>query len=802
MLRNYFITAIRNIFRQKAYSLINVTGLAIGIVSCLFIVLYIFDEFSYDRFHERGDRIYRLFFDYTSPNGETFSHAIGPYRLADELNERYPEIEEAVRLSFPYPMPVSFGEIEFMEDNIMLADPNIFELFSFDVLRGDPETALTEPFTCVISDVMAEKFFGEADPVGKAITMPTSDGEGDLRITGVFRTYPANSHIHPDMLVSMSTAEYLYNDRQKLNWGEGTVAYYLLLSGSSDKDSLEARFPDLIREVFSEEATESIHYWLQPLYDTHLKSKLRFDFEPSGNITSVYVFAVAALFLLLIASINYMNLATARSVRRAREVGLRKVVGGQRNQLIWQFLAESVSLVFVAMLLAIALGNLLLPYFNNISGKEFDPGIFIQWKVLAGLFVTALCIGILAGFYPSFVLSGFSPMKVLFGETKTGRGGYTLRKILVVLQFSISIALIISTLVIFSQWRLLNNKALGINPENVVLIPRPETGYYTFKQEILKNPMVNSVTCSNKKPSQGLTSNLGYKAEGLPEDAGKSIKIVTVDFDFFETLENQIIQGRSFSESYAMDSVTSFILNETAVKDIGWEEPIGKWFETSTLDPATNNWKTRRGTVVGVAEDFHFESVHNTIQPVCFFVDKYWVYWMSVRLNGDDIPQTIAFLEAEYEKLNTGYPFEYSFYKDEIEALYAEERSFFSLFIIFALLAIFIASLGILGLASFSAEQRTREIGIRKVSGSSVGGIILLITNEFSVLVLISNLIAWPVAWYFMRNWLTDFAIRIKLGLPLFIYSALIALIIAILTVSYQGWLAATRNPVDALRHD
>ena len=802
MFRNYLKTAIRNIFRQKAYSLINVTGLAIGIVSCLFIVLYILDEFSYDRFHERGDRIYRMFFDYTSPNGETFSHAIGPYRLADELNERYPEIEEVVRLSFPYPQPVSFGEIEFMAENIMLADPNIFDLFSFEVLRGDPATALTEPFTCVISDVMAGKFFGEIDPVGKVLTIPTSEGEGDLRITGVFQAYPANSHIHPDMLVSMSTAEYIYNDRQKLKWGEGMVAYYLLLSGSSSKESLDASFVNLVKEVFSEEAAETIRYWLQPLYDTHLKSKLRFDFEPSGNITTVYVFAVVALFLLLIASINYMNLATARSARRAREVGLRKVVGGQRNQLIGQFLAESVSLVFVAMVLAISIGQLLLPYFNNISGKEFDPGVLTQWKVLGGLLVTTLGIGILAGFYPSFVLSGFSPMKVLFGDTKTSRGGYTLRKILVVLQFSISIALIISTLVIFSQWRLLSNKQLGINPENVVLIPRPETGYYTFKQEILKNPMINNVTCSNKKPCAGLTSNLGFKAEGLPEDAGKSIKIVTVDFDFFETLENRILQGRSFSEIYAMDSVSAFILNETAVKEIGWEEPIGKWFETSTLDPATNNWKTRRGMVVGVAEDFHFESVHNTIQPICFFVDKFWVSWMSIRINDENIPQTIAFLEAEYTKLNTGYPFEYSFYKDEIEALYEEERSFFRLFIIFALLAIFIASLGILGLASYSAEQRTREIGIRKVAGSSVGRIILLITNEFSVLVLIANLIAWPLAWYFMRNWLTDFPFRIKLGLPLFIYSALIALIIAILTVSYQGWQAATKNPVDALRHD
>jgi putative ABC transport system permease protein len=802
MFHNYLLIALRNIFRQKGYSLINISGLAIGIVSCLFIVLYIVDEFEYDRFHVKGDRIYRLFFDYTSPNGETFSHAIGPYRLADELEARYPEIEEAVRISYPSPQLVRFGEIEFQEDNLMLADPNIFNLFSFNILRGDPATALTEPFTGVISDEVASKFFGKIDPLGKALKLPTPGGEVDLRITGVFHTFPANSHIHPEILVSMSTADYVFNDRQKLNWGEGTVAYYLLLPGNNAKDSLEAKFPKLVEELFDVDASETIRYWLQPLFDTHLKTSLRFDFEPPGNITTVYVFAVIALFLLIIAVINYMNLATARSARRAREVGLRKVVGGQRNQLIGQFLVESVSLVFLAMVFAVFLGQLLLPYFNNISGKEFDSGVFMQWKVLVTLFTATFVIGILAGFYPSFVLSGFSPLKVLFGNINTKRGGFTLRRILVVLQFSISIALIISTLVIFSQWKLLSSKNLGINPENVVIIPRPSSGYETFKQEVLKNPRIINVTSSNKKPTAGLTSNLEFKAEGLPEDEGKSIKIVTVDFDFFETLENQIVKGRGFSEMYSMDSVSTFILNETAVRDIGWEEPVGKWFETSTLDPETNNWRVRRGIVVGVAEDFHFESVHNTIQPICFFVDKFWVSWMSVKITPDNIPTSIALLEQEYRKIDPESSFEYSFYEDEIESLYDSERSFLRLFVIFALLAIFIASLGIFGLASFSVEQRTREIGIRKVAGSSVGRIILLITNEFSLLVLIANLIAWPVAWYFMRNWLMDFPYRITIGIPLFLISALLALLIALITVTYQGWRAATRNPVDSLRYE
>jgi putative ABC transport system permease protein len=700
-------------------------------------------------------------------------------------------------------MPLRYGEIEFVEDNVMLADSNVFEVFSFEILGGDPATALIEPFTCAVSDEVSQKFFGQDDPVGKSLQVMSALGESEARITGVFRTFPHNSHIKPDVLVSMSTAEYIFNDRQKYNWGEGTVAYYVLLPENHSKNNLEAKFPELIVEIFNdEEASDFVHYWLQPLFDTYLKSNLRFDFEPHGNLTTVYVFTIVALFILIIATINYMNLATARSARRAREVGLRKLVGGEKRQLIRQFLTESVSLVFVAMVLAIILALLLLPFFNTISGKSFEASLFLNWKVILAILLAILLIGILAGSYPSFVLSSFKPIRVLYGEPTSVRGGFTLRRILVVLQFSISIALIISTMVVYAQWNHLNNKDLGINPENVVLLPRPDNGYETFKQEVLKNPQVFHVTSSNKRPAGRLTSNLGYTAEGLPEDAGKSIKIVTVDFDFFETLENRILEGRSFSKEFGMDSVSTFILNETAVKDIGWVDPIGKWFQTSTLDPETNNWKTRRGIVVGVAEDFHFESVHNTIQPVCFFVDNFWINWMSVKVGDADITGTLDFLESEYRKVDPESQFDYSFYEDEIESLYIAERRFLRLFIIFALLAIIIASLGILGLASFSVEQRTREIGIRKVSGSSAGRIILLISNEFSILVLLANLVAWPAAWYFMRQWLMDFPYRINLGIHLFLISAVLALLIAMLTVFFQGWRAANLNPADALRYE
>jgi len=803
MLRNYLRIALRNIARQKGYAVINISGLAIGIMSCLLIMLYVTDELSYDRFHEKGDRIYRLFFRYTSPNGEAFNHAIGPYRLADELNERYPEIEEAVRLSFTQPMELRKGEIEFVEDNVMLADSNIFRLFTIKLLAGDPASALTDPFTCVVSDVVAHKFFGDENPVGRSIQIDTGEGEAELQINGVFSEFPHNSHVRPDVLVAMSSARYIFNGRQLNNWGEGSVAYYVLLPEGFGKTSLEEKFPALINEIMGDpEASEYVKFWLQPLHDTYLKSDLRFDFEPHGDMTTVLIFAAVALFILIIATINYMNLATARSARRAREVGLRKLAGSQRNQLIRQFLTESVIMVFFAMILALILAYFLLPLFNNISGKSFEPGILLSWKTILLLLGGTLIIGVLSGFYPSFVLSSFRPVKVLYRDTGGSKSGFTLRKILVVLQFSISIALIISTLVIYAQWKHLNNMDLGINTENILIAPRPSSGYETFKQEALKNPQVRYVTSSNKRPTGRLSSNLSFTAEGIPEDQGKSIKIVTVDFDFFETLQNRIVKGRSFSKNFSMDSVSSFILNETAVKDIGWDDPIGKWFQTSTLDPETNDWKTRRGLVVGVAEDFHFESVRNTIQPMCFFVDNYWINWMSIKLSGDDIASTVDFLEQKYLEADPEGRFDYSFYQDDIEGLYTDEARFFRLFIIFAALAIVIASLGILGLASYSVEQRTREIGIRKVSGASENRIIALISREFSLLVLIANLLAWPAAWYFMRNWLMDFPFRIHLGIHYFLLAALIAWLIAMVTVYFQGRKAALMNPTDAIRYE
>lgn len=803
MLKNYLITALRNLYRQKFHTLINVAGLAIGMVSCLLILMYIRDELSYDRFQKNGRNIYRLAIEYGSPNGERFSHGIGPYKLAPILLDEYPGIRAMIRISEPYPTRLKSGKKEFVEDKVVLADSNIFDVFTFDFLQGDPATALDEPFTAVISDALAKRFFGTANPLDSSLIISLPQGEKPIRITGEFRELPRNSHFHFDMLVSMPTARYVFNDRMLYNFSEGSVYNYLLLPDGVDYRDLEKKFPDFLRKTYGENASDYVRYWLQPLFDIHLRSHLRGEFEPNGDVTHVYVFSIVALFILLIAAINYMNLATARSARRAREVGLRKVMGGQKKQLVFQFIGESFLLSFIAMWIAVILSQFFLPLFNNLSGKQLDISILNDWKALTGLLAASLVIGVAAGSYPAFFLSSFRPMRVLAGNLSAGKGNLGLRKALVIVQFGISTGLIICTLVVYSQWHYLSNKKLGINPENVVIIPRPRTAdFLHFKEEVLKNPKVINVTASNKKPTRRLSSNLDFRAEGMNDEESPSIKIVTVDFDFFETLGDKIVKGRSFSTDYASDSVSSFILNEAAVKEIGWEDPIGKWFETSTLDPKTDNWKKRRGIVVGVARNFNFESLHNTIQPVCFFVDRYWSNWMSVRISSDDMPGTLAYLKKNYESLGKDYNWDYSFYDQDIRALYSSEHKFFRLIIVFSLLAIFIACLGVFGLASFTAEQRTREIGIRKILGASVNQIILLITNEFTLLVLIADVIAIPPALLLMRKWLTDYPYRIELSAWYFVLAAAIALSIALLTAGFQAVRAATSNPADALRYE
>lgn len=803
MFKNYFIIAIRNLIRQKGYFFINLLGLTIGLTACLLITFYVIDELSYDKFHEKGDRIYRVGYQYKAPSGDIHQTPMTEYRLKESFKSYFNQIEEFVRIGMPGSFYIEYEDKKFYQEKVSLVDENFFDVFTYEWVAGDKETALEEPFTGVITESVAKKFFGNTSPLGKRIRVYHETGEAEMTITGVIKDMPENAHFHLSIIGSMKTGKYVYNDMVLNYWGELSQFSYILLPEKVSIESLKKLSKNYIKQTFGANgAWSDADLLFQPLYDIHLKSNTRFEIETNGNLRNVIIFSIIALFILLIATINYMNLATARSTKRAMEVGIRKILGAGRKNLIFQFIGEAIIISFIAIWLSVALADLLLPKFNQLAGKEINIDWMNNLWIILLTIIIAVLIGIIAGSYPAFVLSSFKPLKVLKEKIKFSSSNSFLRKILVVLQFTISVTLIICTLVVFIQWRYMQNKPLGIDPSNIIMIRNPGVEQYqTFKQELLKNPDILSVTGSNKRPTHKLSSNMSYKAENV-DSKDKSIKLVTVDYDFFETLGNEIIQGRSFSKSISSDEHSSFIINETAMKEFGWEKAVGKTFETYTIDSSGNNWLPRKGQIVGVAKDFHFESVHNKIAPMVFFIDHNWSDWISIKISSTNTPNTLNHIKKVWDTMNTERYFNPVFYDESIDALYRSEKRFFTLFIIFSILAISIACLGIFGLASFTAEQRTKEIGIRKVMGASVSGIISLINKEFIKLVILSNLIAWPVAWYFMRNWLNNYTYRIDLTLWPFVISGFIAISIALISVSYQALKASRTNPVNALRYE
>ncbi len=801
MIRNYFLLAIRNITRQKGYSLINILGLAIGLAACLFIVLFILDEFKYDKHHEKGDRIYRMVVSYKSETGENFDIPIQSYRLRESLQLEFPEMEKVTRVTMPYDLEAKYENTD-QRLEVSAVDDDYMDMFNLAMVHGDKNTALDASNGIILSRTSAERFFGDENPMEKMITLVTPMGNFPVQITGVFEDFPRTSHIHLDALFSTRVTDDIYNERQLRNWGEGTCYVYALLKEGSDPGQIESRMGDFVEKARGEGSSEGVGYYLQPLYDIHLRSHLRYEAEANGDIRYVYIFGIVALFILLIAAFNYMNLSTSRAIKRSREVGIRKLNGATRGQLIFQFSGEAVLFSFVSMWIALLLAELLMPYFNNLSGKELGIGLLNDWKVSAILVFVAVVIGFLAGLYPSFFLSRFKPVNALSGNVKVSTSNSLLRKVLVVVQFSISIFLIFSTLVIYFQYRNMRNARLGIDPSNVVITSVPNENWRTLKQELQKDPRVVSASALNKKPTRELSSNLSFKAEGLDENENMSIKIVTVDWDFFETIGNRIVEGRSFDRSYPSDERDAFIINESAKEYIGWDNAVGKWFETLTLDSAGVNWVERKGKVIGVAEDYYFESLHNEIRPVVYFIQENWINWMIIRINPEEIQSTLSFINDTWTGFNTVEEFQFSFYEEDIENLYRAEKRFFTIFITFAILAIFIASLGMLGLVSFTTEQRTKEIGIRKTLGASTRKVIANLTSDFLKLILISNLIAWPVAWFFMRQWLQDFPNRIEPGILFFIVSGLLAIVIALLTTLYHAYRAASLNPVKSLKYE
>lgn len=810
MLRNYLIIALRNLWRHKGYTFINVSGLSVGLACCALIVLYVQDEWSYDRYHTQADHIYRM----VEIIGTAEEAASVPFPVGPTLVEDYPDVvRQATRfynmqapvLSLAY-LPETGQPRSFNERRFFFTDPSIFEVFDFVLVQGDPATALAQPHSIVLTETAARKYFGETNPLGKALVF---EGEHTLTVRGVLEDVPANSHFHFDMLASFSTLESVYADNPALleGWAWNPVWTYLLLHEKADPATLEAQFPGFVDQYFHPAIKDMISLYLQPLTDIHLYSQLDFELGPNSDIAYVYIFSAIAVFILLIACINFMNLATARSVKRAQEVGVRKALGAHRLQLMKQFLGESLLTTVLAAAIAIPLLYALLPVLNDIAGKALTLHLSEHAWLFGLLFGVSVLVGLLSGLYPALFLSSFQPTEVLKSQVRLGRASLAvwLRKGLVVTQFAISIALLVCTAIVYQHLSFLRDARLGFDESQVLMVTLPQSGfldnYATLKNEWTANNQVQEVTITQNILGSNHDS-CPLRPEGF--DTLQQIKCTRVHDDFVDTFGMHLLAGRDFSVDFPADPGTTLILNESAVNMLDWGDPedaIGKRFLTQDGNP----W----GTVVGVTRDYHFASLHHSIDP--FIALRLpsnplplglFSRYVAIRISTESVPETIAHLQQAWQTLLPTAPFDFVFLDQDLEQLYRAEETLGQTASAFSILAILIACLGLFGLASFMTEQRTREIGIRKVLGASTSSVVTLLSKEFVQLVLLSMLVGWPLAYIALDWWLQSFAFRPDLPLAPFALAGVLALLIALGTVSFQSIKAARTNPVQSLRHE
>ena len=792
MLKNLIKTAIRNIFKDFGYSSLNILGLTLGIASALFLIIYISNELSYDRYHEKSDRIYRVA-SYIEETDDNFTWIFAQVPFGPQVVEDYPEVEHSVRFIDVGRELFKYEDKEFYEESFFFVDSNVFDVFSYEFIKGNPEGSLLEPNTIVITETVAAKYFGKEDPINKSLV----NGDDAYKVTGVIKDVPYNSHFRFDGLLSRSSLPQDFRN----SWGNFGVFTYLLLPENVDYKQFEAKIQEMydkyMAEIF-ERMGITIEYILQPITDIHLTSTNPQEPEPTGSIAYVYIFAIVALFLILIAAMNYMNLATARSTKRAREVGLRKVVGSHRGSLIMQFLTESVVLTIISLVLSIVLFILLLPYFNQLAGKSFDLSVLFSSVIVTSIIGVIVVVGILGGSYPAFYLSRFNPVSVLKGEITKGSSGGAFRKVLVVIQFTISVAMIVSTLVVFKQLNYLKTKDLGYDMENVISLEfstrEMVNKYPVLKQALLENPNIQYVSSTGTRVGEG-SGKIILNVETDDGMQQKGINLAGIDHDFIETLGIEMIKGRDFQEDMPSDTLLGVIVNETMAKRLKWTEPLGKKVELQ----GRNDQDFLRATVVGVMKDFHQTGMYNEIQTILYFyrINNRLVY---AKLNNNDVQGTIRYIEQRWNEIFPNEPFEYSFLSDRFSEQFGADEKRGFIFTLFTVLAILIACLGLLGLASYTVEQRTKEIGIRKVVGASEGSVVKLISREFLILVFISIVIAFPLTFYFMRDWLQQFVFRTNLGLFVFILAGIITVAITFITISFQAWKAANTNPAESLR--
>ncbi|MCP4312661.1 MAG: FtsX-like permease family protein [Bacteroidetes bacterium] len=806
MLLNYLIIAFRNALRNRVYSLINLLGLAIGIASSVIILLFVLDELSYDRHNEHFGDIYRICIR-GKIQGNEIAAALSNAPMGATLKSDYPEVEESARLyTFDGDPVVRYGDKVFIEEDFYYADSTFFNVFTAPVVFGDPKGLLNRPNTMVLTEEIARKYFGDEDPVGKLLTV--GERETEYEISGVVKAFPENSHFRFNMLGSM-TSIYIADVTRWLGNNNFT---YIRLREKADPEEVESQFPSLVAQHMGTELEEILGltieeffaagntygYYLQPLKEIHLESDLQFEINPGGSKSSVIIFSVIAIFLIIIASINFMNLATARGAKRATEVGIRKVAGADKQRLISQFLAESFLVTIVALILAIVLVELFLPGFNKLSGKSLELDSIRPWHLCTGLLLIGLFVGFASGSYPAFFLSSFKPVDVLKSGAMRGIRGAGLRKVLVTLQFVITIVLFICTLIVNGQMKYIQVKDLGFEKENLVIIDRTyvlDNQTEAFRQELLKNPSILQATYSSAVPG-GLIGDNAYLPEGAGSDETHAINNMWTDWHFKETYRLELIEGRWFQEGNPTDS-TALILNESAVKALSFEDPLSKRLYTQFGDDVESP-----NQIIGVIKDFHFQSLHQEVRPLVLqFIDNNQ-FQLSVRISGRETAKTLEYIQKTWTSFKEQQPIHMTFLEEDLAELYNNDEKAATVFSIFSVLAIFIAALGLLGLASFSAAQRTKEVGIRKAMGASIPGVLFTLSQEFIWLILIATLAAWPLGYFIMKGWLQDFPVRVPIEPQVFIISSLLAFFIAAATVLLRVYQAASMNPVSSLRYE
>ena len=808
MIKNYLKIAFRNLTRYKFISFINLFGLTVGLTCCFLILAYILHELSYDKYQPNADRIYRVTRSFNNPqtgalslNLSTVAPPFGPL-----LQNDFKEIESMTRFISNGTTSVKYDEKMLNEQNVYFADDKFFDFFHADVLKGNPKKALADPYSIMMTDEMAKKYFGNEDPVNKVIRINLGN-YFDFKVTGIYKPFPSNTHFHPDMMLSFNTLNdtLIYGaENLRTNFGNNSFFTYIRLPKNYDAKRLEKQFPAFLDRNIPQrnsqfKPSQGTALGLQKLTDIHLRSHTDYEAEENGDIKRVYIFSAIALFILLIACINYMNLSTARSALRAREIGIRKAVGAQRKEVIAQFLSESVLVSWIAMLLALGLTWLLLPLLNKISGQQLGMGILLKWQIILPVLIVPFFVGIISGIYPALFMSSFQPVKVLKGLVKTGGGNISFRKVLVTMQFAVSIILIICTAIVFIQMRYMQTKSLGFDRDHIVTLPYTtelNDKFDAFRTELLANSNIKNAGRSSRIPTGRLLDAMGARMMSgdtlAPVNA--DIKFVSADQDFISTYGVKVLAGRGFSRDFSLDT-SAFLINEAAAKVLGFksnDDAIGKDF----------GYGNRSGKLIGVFNDFHFESMHQRIVPLVLLVPRSANNYgrISIKIAGANIPAALSHIESTWKKFLPETPYEYAFLDDNFEQLYKAEARQKTLLGLFASLAIFIACLGLFGLSAFAISQRIKEIGIRKVLGADVSTIVTLLSKDFLKLVAIAALVAFPVAWYFMDKWLQDFAYRISMPWWIFLVAGIIATIIALVTISFQAIRAAIANPVKSLR--